>query len=110
MPAARARCEPAWHMPCSRLDMPHGRVDRLVPDRGFGFIRDDAGQEYFFQRGALMGIDFADLAPGTTVEFGARPPESADEPGEHPRAVSIRLTDDAIEAPDHERLSRQKTA
>jgi predicted phosphoribosyltransferase len=88
----------------------HGRVDRLVAERGFGFIRDDTGQEYFFQRGALMGVDFEDLAPGTGVEFGARAPEAGDEPGEHPRAVSIRLADDAITAPDHERLPRQKTA
>ena len=88
----------------------HGRVDRLVPDRGFGFIRDDAGQEYFFQRGALMGVDFEDLAPGSAVEFGVRPPDEGDRPGEHPRAVSIRLSGEAMEAPHHERLPAQKTA
>jgi cold shock protein len=89
--------------------MPHGRVDRLVPDRGFGFIRDDAGQEFFFQRGALMGVDFEDLAPGADVEFGARPPEEGDKPGEHARAVSIRLSEDAMPAPDHEQLPPEKT-
>jgi cold shock CspA family protein len=88
----------------------HGTIDRLVPDRGFGFIVDDDGREYFFQAGALMGVDFADLAPGTSVEFIRRPPESGDEPGEHPRAASIRLADDAELAPDHEQLARQKTA
>jgi cold shock CspA family protein len=88
----------------------HGRVDRLVRDRGFGFIRDDAGQEYFFQRGALMGVDFEDLAPGTGVDFGARPPEEGDKPGEHPRAVSIRLSDEALPSPEHETLPARKTA
>jgi len=86
-----------------------GSISQLVPDRGFGFITDQDGREYFFHRGALMGVDFEDLAPGIGVEFAARPPESGDEPGEHPRAVSIRLARDAVLAPDHERLPTQKT-
>ena len=87
----------------------HGTIARLVPERGFGFISDQHGREYFFQRSALMGVEFEDLAPGTGVEFGARPPDPGDAPGEHPRAVSIRLADNASEAPDHERLPREKT-
>ena len=86
-----------------------GTIAELIPDRGFGFISDMDGRRYFFHRGALMGVDFEDIAPGQSVEFTARPPESGDEPGEHPRAVSIRLAPDAIEAPDHERLPRAKT-
>jgi cold shock CspA family protein len=86
-----------------------GTIAELIPERGFGFISDMDGRRYFFHRGALMGVDFEDLAPGQNVEFMARPPESGDEPGEHPRAVSIRLAPDAIEAPDHERLPRGKT-
>jgi cold shock CspA family protein len=86
-----------------------GTIAELIPDRGFGFISDTDGRRYFFHRGALMGVDFEDLAPGQSVEFMARPPESGDEPGEHPRAVSIRLAPEAIEAPDHERLPRAKT-
>jgi cold shock CspA family protein len=85
-----------------------GSVARLVPERGFGFITDQDGREYFFHRGALMGIAFEDLAPGTPVEFGARPPESGDEPGEHMRAVSIRLAEGGQLAPDHERLVAAK--
>ena len=87
----------------------HGTIARLVPERGFGFISDQDGREYFFQRNALMGVEYEDLAPGIEVEFAGRPPESGDEPGEHPRAVSIRLADNASEAPDHERLPREKT-
>ena len=56
-----------------------------------------------------MGVDFQDLAPGIDVEFTPRPPESGDERGEHPRAVSIRLAPGVMPAPDHERLPTQKT-
>ena len=87
-----------------------GSISELVPDRGFGLISDQDGREYFFQRGALMGVDFEDLALGIEVEFAARPPESGDEPGEHPRAVSIRLAPGAMPAPDHERLPVQKVS
>ena len=85
-----------------------GSISELVPDRGFGLITDQDGREYFFHRGALMGVDFQDLAPGIDVEFTPRPPESGDERGEHPRAVSIRLAPGAMPAPDHERLPVQK--
>lgn len=85
-----------------------GTITELVLDRGFGFIQDQDGREYFFHRGALMGVDWEDLAAGIEVEFGARPPEAGDEHGEHPRAVSIRLAPDAQIAPDHERLPAQK--
>ena len=35
--------------------MPTGTIKRLVRDRGFGFIRDDGGQEWFFHRSAVQG-------------------------------------------------------
>jgi cold shock CspA family protein len=88
----------------------HGTIAELVHERGFGFITDRDGRQFFFHRGALMGVDFEDLAPGIAVEFTARPPEAGDEAGEHPRAVSIRVADDATLAPDHEVLAPQKTA
>jgi cold shock CspA family protein len=87
-----------------------GSISQLVPERGFGLITDADGREYFFQRGALMGVDFEDLVPGIDVDFAPRPPDRGDEPGEHPRAVSIRLAPDAMAAPDHEQLSAEKTA
>ena len=34
-----------------------GSISELVPDRGFGLISDQDGREYFFHRGALMGVD-----------------------------------------------------
>ena len=33
----------------------HGTIDRLVPERAFGFVAGDDGREYFFQAGGLMG-------------------------------------------------------
>lgn len=60
-----------------------GTVKRLVPDRGFGFIRDDAGVEYFFHRSACD--DYESLREGTTVSF--RPGSSA----KGARAEDVRI-------------------
>ena len=35
--------------------MPKGTIKRLVRDRGFGFIRDEGGQEWFFHRSGVQG-------------------------------------------------------
>jgi CspA family cold shock protein len=48
--------------------MPNGTIKRLVRDRGFGFIRDDAGQEWFFHRSGVQG-NFDQLAEGQRVAF-----------------------------------------
>jgi cold shock CspA family protein len=45
-----------------------GIVKRLVADRGFGFIRDDEGTEYFFHRSECLQV-FAELTTGTAVTF-----------------------------------------
>ena len=65
-----------------------GTIARLVPDRGFGFIAADDGREFFFHVAALQGVDFADLSPGIPVAFTVGE-DPGDEPGEHPRAVSV---------------------
>jgi cold shock protein len=44
-----------------------GVVTRLVSDKGFGFIRDGRGLEYFFHRSSCE--DWADLTQGTAVSF-----------------------------------------
>src|SRR4051794_38896137 len=90
-------------------DNMYGTITELVLDRGFGFITNQDGREYFFNRSALMGVDFEDLDAGMGVEFIARPPEAGDRPGEHPRAASIRLAPNTIEAPEHEPLPADKT-
>ena len=88
-----------------------GTVTDVIIDRGFGFIAEEgSGQRFFFHRNALQqGTEFGDLAPGVTVDFEAATDTSGDEPGERPRAVNVRLTDDAIPAVDNEVLPPQKT-
>ncbi|MGH2371163.1 MAG: cold-shock protein, partial [Chloroflexota bacterium] len=81
-----------------------GTVGDLVIDRGFGFITGEDGQQLFFHRNALQGTDFGELAPGVAVEFDVRHHVEGDEPGEHPRAVNVRLAPDAVPAADHEVL------
>ena len=86
-----------------------GRISDLVIDRGFGFISGEDGREFFFHRSALQAVEFEELAIGTPVVFQVSDDEPGDEPGEHPRAVSIRLSEDALPAADHEQLPPEKT-
>ncbi|MFN2581572.1 MAG: cold-shock protein [Candidatus Dormibacteria bacterium] len=47
-----------------------GTVKKVVPDRGFGFITAEDGQEYFFHRsGVDASSTFEDLALGQGVTF-----------------------------------------
>ena len=46
-----------------------GTVDRVVADEGFGFIIGPNGEEYFFHRTALKGVDWEELGPGVPVIF-----------------------------------------
>ena len=64
--------------------MPGGQIKRLVRDRGFGFIRDDSGQEWFFHRSAVQGT-FDQLNEGQRVEF------TPEDSGKGPRAGDVRL-------------------
>ena len=66
--------------------MPSGTIKRLVRDRGFGFIRDDAGKEYFFHQSAIYGEGIEDLREGDSVEF-----EVGQGP-KGPRAENVRRT------------------
>jgi cold shock protein len=76
-----------------REDRPavEGTITRLVPERGFGFITGDDGQEFFFHRSALQATDFEELAEGVRVDFHAAHEAPGDQPGERPRAVGVRL-------------------
>ena len=64
--------------------MPSGTIKRLVRDRGFGFIRDDGGQELFFHRSAVAQGAFDQLIEGQRVSFD----EEASAKG--PRAANVR--------------------
>lgn len=63
-----------------------GKIRTLRVDKGFGFIRDDAGNEYFFHQSAIYGEGIADLREGDSVEF-----EVGQGP-KGPRAENVRRT------------------
>jgi CspA family cold shock protein len=49
--------------------MPKGTIRRLITDRGFGFIRTERGEDLFFHRNELQGVDYNSLREGQQVEF-----------------------------------------
>jgi len=49
--------------------MPKGTIRRLIADRGFGFIRTAEGEDLFFHRNQIEGVDFNSLREGQQVEF-----------------------------------------
>jgi CspA family cold shock protein len=63
-----------------------GTIRTLRTDKGFGFIKDQAGKEYFFHQSAIYGEGIEDLREGDSVEF-----EIAQSP-KGPRAENVRRT------------------
>ena len=63
-----------------------GTIRTLRLDKGFGFIRDEAGQDYFFHASAVYGESLDNLREGDSVEFqvGNGP--------KGPRAEQVRRT------------------
>ena len=61
-----------------------GTIKRVIRDRGFGFIRSTDGQEIFFHRSSLQGLNFDDLSEGDAVEFDVEQSEKG------PRAANVR--------------------
>ncbi len=61
-----------------------GRVKKLVPDRGFGFVRGDDGKEVFFHRSGLGPNDYDALSEGDLVEYVVQ------EGPRGPRAENVR--------------------
>jgi ribosomal subunit interface protein len=48
---------------------PRGRIVRLFPERGYGFIETDARREVYFHAHAVHGIPFEQLAVGMVVDL-----------------------------------------
>jgi CspA family cold shock protein len=46
-----------------------GTIKTIRADRGFGFVADTQGNEYFFHRSAVQGTAFDALKVGDAVEF-----------------------------------------
>lgn len=61
-----------------------GNIHSLRVDKGFGFIKDEKGKEYFFHRSSVYGERLEDLQQGDSVEFdGGEGPKG-------PRAENVR--------------------
>lgn len=62
----------------------NGTIKRLVRDKGFGFVSDGSGTEYFFHRSACEGVSFDQLDEGQAVSFEIGRGEKG------PRAENVR--------------------
>jgi CspA family cold shock protein len=63
--------------------MANGTVKRIMHDKGFGFIRDERGQEYFFHRSGVDG-NFDELDQDQKVSF------EVEDSSKGPRAKDVR--------------------
>jgi CspA family cold shock protein len=64
--------------------MAEGTIKKLVPDKGFGFIKGPQG-ELFFHQSAVQGVAFEDLREGQKVTYSeGRGPKG-------PRAESVSV-------------------
>jgi cold shock protein len=71
-----------------------GTVKFFNPDKGYGFIRRDGGQDVFVHANELRKSGIMDLSPITT---GAKLEFEIDMAGKGPKAVNIALLCDADE-------------
>ncbi len=63
----------------------HGKILKLSPDRGYGFIALPDGQEIYFHRNAVVGADTKTLREGDEVRLSVAENESA----KGPQATSV---------------------
>jgi CspA family cold shock protein len=59
-----------------------GTIKRIVSDKGFGFVSDDSGQEYFFHQSACQSFDTLREGQAVTFQTGQGP--------KGPRAENVR--------------------
>jgi cold shock CspA family protein/ribosome-associated translation inhibitor RaiA len=78
---SRRRGEVKLHEP-----PPHGRVARLFPKEGYGFIRLADGQEVYFHRNAVLNDAFEKLSVGSDVVVSVHDGES----DKGPQAGTVR--------------------
>jgi cold shock CspA family protein len=63
--------------------MPWGEILRIEADKGFGFIRDDSGMDWFFVAEDVRGSRFENIWVGERVGFTAEATKTG------PRAADI---------------------
>ena len=64
-----------------------GTIKTLRAEKGFGFIKDESGRDYFFHQSVIYGEGIDMLREGDTVEFELGPDGQ-----KGPRAESVRRT------------------
>ena len=64
--------------------MPTGKIKKVLPDKGFGFIA-GGGNDLFFHHSALKGVTIEELSEGQTVKY------EIGEGKKGPCAVSVQL-------------------
>jgi cold shock CspA family protein len=69
----------------SRDDAAHGRVIRLFPEEGYGFLGTPDRREIYFHKNSVLGGGFGRLDVGREVAF------TEEEGEEGPQASSVRL-------------------
>jgi len=65
--------------------LPEGRVSKILPQEGYGFLTSYDGREIYFHKNSVLGRAFPRLQVGTTVRFA----EEAGEKG--PQASTVRV-------------------
>ena len=69
----------------SHATLPEGRVNKILPQAGYGFLTSDDGREIYFHKNSVLGRAFPRLKVGTTVRF-------AEEQGERgPQASTVHV-------------------
>jgi CspA family cold shock protein len=67
--------------------MSSGKIKKLVPEKGFGFIQTESGQDVFFHHSTVADQAFDDLTEGQSVEYTVEDGQS--NRGKGPRAASV---------------------
>ena len=65
--------------------LPEGRVIKILPEEGYGFLTSDDGREIYFHKNSVLSRAFPRLTVGTIVRFV----EEAGEKG--PQASTVRI-------------------
>ena len=71
--------------------MPKGTI-KTIMDRGYGFIKPGEGEDLFFHRNDVEGVEFDSLREGQEVEF-----EKGQGRDGRPKAVNVKLAETQAE-------------
>lgn len=69
--------------------MSKGTIKKLVQDKGFGFIKQQGGQDVFFHTSVVEGGQFDDLREGQEVEFTLDQGGGGGGKGKGPKASTV---------------------